>query len=64
MAKQLGDLFKGLRVAFKVTAPFAVAEQNAHRREGTTLVWEFDVNSLTTLTPAQLAQGIRVRYRK
>jgi hypothetical protein len=64
MAKQMMDLFKGLRVAFKITAPFAIVEQNAHRKEGNTLIWEFDMKSLTTLTPAQLDQGIRVRYRK
>jgi len=64
MAKQMLDLFKGLRVAFKITAPFAIVEQNAHRREGNTLIWEFDVNSLSKLTPAQLEAGIRVKYRK
>lgn len=64
MDKQFAELFKGLRVAFKVTTPFAIAEQNAHRKEGTTLIWEFDVKSLSKLTPAQLDQGIRVRYRK
>jgi hypothetical protein len=64
MANQIAGLFKGLRVAFKVTSPFAIVEQNAHRKEANTLIWEFDMNSLLKLTPAQLEQGIRVRYRK
>ena len=54
------DLFKGLRVAFRITAPFEILEQNAHRKEGNTLIWEFDVKSLEKATPT----GIRVRYRK
>lgn len=64
MMKQVEEMFKGLRVAFKITAPFTIVEQNAHRKEGNTLIWEFDLKSLTKLTPAQLEQGIRVRYRK
>jgi hypothetical protein len=64
MVKQVTDLFKGLRVAFKITAPFTIVEHNAHRKEGNTLIWEFDLQSLTKLTPAQLEQGIRVRYKK
>ena len=35
--KQMEDMFKGLRVAFKITAPFEVVEHNAHRKEGNTL---------------------------
>jgi hypothetical protein len=64
MAKQMEDMFKGLRVAFKITAPFTIVEHNAHRKEGNTLIWEFNLTSLSKLTPAQLEQGIRVRYKK
>lgn len=62
--KQMEDMFKGLRVAFKITAPFEVVEHNAHRKEGNTLIWEYDIKSLETMKPEQLAQGVRVRYRK
>src|SRR5436190_787128 len=64
MAKQVADMFKGLLVAFKITAPFTIVEHNAHRKEGNTLIWEFDLQSLTKLTPAQIDQGIKVRYKK
>jgi hypothetical protein len=64
MEKQIMDLFKGLRVAFKITAPFAIVEHNAHRKEGNTLIWEFNLESFSKLTPEQLSQGIRVRYKK
>jgi hypothetical protein len=62
--KQMEDMFKGLRVAFKITAPFEVVEHNAHRKEGNTLIWEYDIKSLETMKPEQLAQGVRVRYKK
>ncbi len=58
--KQMADLFKGLRVAYRITAPFEILEQNATRREGNTLIWEYDVKALEKATPT----GIRVRYRK
>jgi len=64
MAKQLEALVKDLRVVVKITAPFTVVENNAHRREGTTLVWDYNGQMLQKLTPDQLKQGIKVRYRK
>jgi hypothetical protein len=62
--KQMEDMFKGLRVAFKITAPFEVVEHNAHRKEGNTLIWEYDLKSLEKMKPEQMAQGVRVRYKK
>ncbi len=62
--KQMEDLFKGLRVAFKITAPFEVVEHNAHRKEGKTLIWEYNIKTFESMTPEQLAQGVKVRYKK
>jgi hypothetical protein len=64
LRKQVEALMTGLRVAFKITSPLTVVESTAHRREGNTLVWEYDLKSIEKLTPEQLKQGIRVRYRK
>jgi hypothetical protein len=64
MQKQFAALLSGMHVAFRLTAPFTIVEQNATRREGNTLIWEFDAAHLQSMTPAQLSQGIRVRYRK
>jgi hypothetical protein len=64
MKKQMEDAFKGLRVAFKIDAPFEVLEHNATRKEGKTLVWEYDLKSLEKMTPEQLSQGVRVRFKK
>jgi len=62
--KQMEAMFKGLRVAFKITAPFDVVEHNAHRKEGNTLVWEYDLKTLEKMKPEDMKQGVRVRYKK
>lgn len=62
--KQVEDMLGKLRVAFKITAPFQIVEHNAHRKEGKTLVWEYDLESFEKMKPEELAQGVRVRYRK
>lgn len=64
MKKMIDGMFKNLRVAFKITSPLAIVEQNAHRKEGNTLVWEYTLASLEKMKPEQLQQSIRVRYRK
>ena len=64
MKKQMEDAFKGLRLAFKIDAPFEVLESNATRREGKTLIWEYDLKTMEKMTPEQLAQGVRVRFKK
>jgi len=64
MKKQMEDAFKGLRVAYKIDAPFEVVESNATRKEGRTLIWEYDLKTMEKMTPEQLAQGVRVRFKK
>ena len=57
-------MFSGIRVVVKLTAPFDVVEHNAHRREGSTLVWDYNMTSLMKMSAAEVEQGVRVRYRK
>lgn len=64
MTKTMESMLSDMGMVFKVTAPFAVLETNAHRREGTTLIWEYDAASINKLTPAQRLEGIKVRYQK
>lgn len=64
MEKQLERAFKGLRIAWKIEAPFQVLEHNAHRQEGKTLVWEYTLDSLKAMDPKKAAEGIRVKYKK
>lgn len=64
MEQQLERAFQGLRIAWRIEAPFEVLEHNAHRRDGNTLVWEYTLDSLKTMDPGKVAEGIRVRYKK
>jgi hypothetical protein len=58
------QLFNGVRMTFRITSPLEVIEHNAHRREATTLIWDYNLTSLQKMTPDQVKQGVRVRYRK
>ena len=65
--QQMKDAFKGLRVAFKIKAPFEVVETNATRREGDTLYWEYDLATFEKMAKEKEKkepEGIRVRFRK
>jgi len=64
MEKQLEQAFKGLRIAWKIEAPFQVLEHNAHRKEGNALVWEYTLDSMKKMDPKKAAEGIRVKYKK
>lgn len=41
--KIIRDAFGKMRVVYRVTAPFTVVKHNATRREGNTLIWEYDL---------------------
>lgn len=58
------ESFESLRMATSLTLPFEIVEHNATRVDGDTLWWEYDLASFETLTPEQLAEGIRVRFKK
>jgi hypothetical protein len=63
--QQMEDAFKGLRLAVKIKAPFEVVETNATRRDGDTLVWEYDLPAFEKMAKEKrLPEGIRVRFRK
>jgi hypothetical protein len=65
--KMMNDAFKNLRVAWKITAPFEVVSSNATRKEGNTLIWEYDFAKLQKLADSPKALddlGVRVTYKK
>ncbi len=65
--KMMKDAFKNLRVAWKITAPFEVVSSNAHRREGNTLIWEYDFEKFEKMSKAGKIDddmGIKVTYKK
>jgi hypothetical protein len=63
MKKQMEDAFKDLRVAWKIETPFEVLESNATRREGKTLIWEYDLKTFEKMTPQRRAEGVRAKFR-
>src|SRR5882757_5948122 len=65
--KMMNDAFKNLRVAWKITAPFEVVSSNATRKEGNTLIWEYDWEKLQKLAASPKALddlGVSVTYKK
>ncbi len=65
--KLMNDAFKNMRVAWKITAPFEVVSSNATRREGKTLIWEYDFQKLQKLAESKTGLddlGVNVTYRK
>ena len=43
--KLVKEAFGKMRVVYRITAPFEVVSHNATRREGKTLVWEYDMET-------------------
>jgi len=65
--KMMNDAFKNMRVAWKITAPFDVVSSNATRREGKTLIWEYDFQKLQKLAESKKALddlGVKVTYKR
>jgi hypothetical protein len=65
--KLMNDAFKSMRVAWKITAPFEVISSNATRKEGNTLIWEYDFEKLQKLGKSRKALddlAVRVTYKK
>jgi hypothetical protein len=65
--KMMNDAFKNLRVAWKITAPFEVVSSNATRKEGKTLIWEYDFQKLQKLAANPKAGddlSVNVTYKK
>jgi hypothetical protein len=58
------QMFQGLRIVVKITSPLEVVEHNAHRREGATLVWDYDFTNIQKMNADQLKSGVRVTFRK
>jgi hypothetical protein len=64
--KLVRDAFGKMRVAYRISAPFEVVSHNATRREGNTLIWEYDLASFEKMEKAGKLEDsqLRVTYRK
>ncbi len=62
--RQMQQIFQGLHLRFKLTTPFAVADTNATRRDGRTLVWDYDLAAIQKLADAKQPVKIWARLRR
>jgi len=66
MEKMMKDAFSKLRVVYRVTAPFTVVSHNATRKEGNTLIWEYDLKRFEEMEKAKKLDdfAVKVVYRR
>ena len=64
--KLMKDAFKDMRVTYRISAPFTIVSHNATRREGDTLIWEYNVARFEELSKKKNPEdfGVRVTYRR
>lgn len=64
--KIVRDAFAKMRVAYRITAPFEVVSHNATRREGNTLVWEYDMATFEKMEKEKKLDNaqLRVTYKR
>jgi hypothetical protein len=65
MEKMVRDAFSKMRVVYRITTPFTVVSHNATRKEGNTLIWEYDMKRFEELEGKSLDDvQLRVTYRR
>lgn len=64
--KLVRDAFGKMRVTYRVTAPFTIVSHNATRKEGNTLIWEYDLKRFEELEKSKKLDdaGVRVTYKR
>ncbi|HYM60256.1 MAG TPA: hypothetical protein VEZ11_05125 [Thermoanaerobaculia bacterium] len=66
MEEMIKNAMKGLRVAFRIEAPFKVVESNATRKDGKALLWEYNLDSFEKMQKEGKLDDLKVmvRYKK
>jgi hypothetical protein len=64
--KLVRDAFSKMRVGYRITAPFQVVSHNATRREGNTLIWEYDMKAFEAMEKSGKIDNaqLRVTYKR
>jgi len=64
--KMVRDAFSKMKVAYRITAPFEIVSHNATRREGNTLIWEYNLETFEAMAKAKKLDDaqVRVTYRR
>jgi hypothetical protein len=66
MEKMMKDAFSKMRVVYRLTAPFTIVSHNATRKEGNTLIWEYDMKRFEEMSKAKKPAdfAVKVVYRR
>lgn len=63
--KLIKDAFAKMRVTYRITAPFTVVSHNATRKEGNTLVWEYNLERFEKMSKERREDAaVRVTYKR
>lgn len=62
--KKMEQLFQGLHLRFRLTTPFDVVDTNATRRDGRTLLWDYDLAAIQKLAESQQPVKVWARLRR
>ncbi|HEY6140746.1 MAG TPA: hypothetical protein VI670_23575 [Thermoanaerobaculia bacterium] len=65
--KMMKDAFSKMRVTYRITAPFQVVSTNATRREGQTLIWEYNLEKFEEMSKKKTKAddlAVQVTYKK
>jgi hypothetical protein len=67
MEKMMKDAFSKMRVVYRLTAPFTIVSHNATRKEGNTLIWEYDMKRFEEMSKTKKKTddfGVKVVYKR
>jgi len=65
--KMIRDAFSKMRVTYRITAPFTIVSHNATRKQGNTLIWEYNLETFEKMEKAKKNMddmGVRVTYKR
>lgn len=64
--KLIKDAFGKMRVVYRVTAPFTVVSHNADRKEGKTLIWEYNLDKFEKMSKSRQLEemAVKVTYKR
>jgi len=64
--KIVTQAFEKMRVVYRIKAPFTIVSHNATRKEGETLIWEYDMKAFEKISKAKKPEdlGVRVTYKR
>ena len=66
MEKMMKDAMSKLRVVYRINAPFTIVSHNAMRKEGNTLIWEYNLETFEKMQKSKKMDdmAVKVTYRK